>query len=354
MPGHDFDYLKRRYLEFWNKENHDRPLVCAHAPAEKQRPYPKEPESLVDCWENTDYVVARRRIHIENTYYGGEAVPMLDPNLGPDILGAIAGCGIEYGKGTSWAVHNVKDWDSHPPIKFDENNRWWKKIEELTKAAVQDARGDYLVGITDLHTGSDGLVSLRGPEELCLDLIDSESAIRPRIDQMFEVFKEVYNRLNKIISQHQEGTINWMSIWHPTGKWYPVSTDFSCMISVEDYEKFLAPGLQEEIDFLDASMYHLDGPDALRHLDRILEFPGLNGIQWVPGAGKPGALHWIEILKKIQNAGKNIQMYCDKSEVEELCLQLKPEGVQLLVGGCKSREEIEGLLKLAEKTTRAK
>ncbi len=48
-----------------------------------------------------------------------------------------------------------------------------KKMLQMTDALVEDARGDYLVGITDLHPGADGLVSLRGPEGLCMDLFDS-------------------------------------------------------------------------------------------------------------------------------------------------------------------------------------
>lgn len=352
MFKQNYERLKKRYLEFWNKENHDRPLICAYASVENPKPGIPAPESLEECWENTDYVTASARRNIENTYFGGEAIPVFNPNLGPDIVGAVAGCEIEYGWGTSWAVHCVKGWDTHPPVKFDENNRWWKKIAEITQSAIQDANGDYLVGITDLHPGTDGLVSLRGPEELCFDLIDCKAAINERIDELFEVYKEIYSRLDAIISPHQEGTINWMSIWHPDKKWYVVGTDFSCMIGTDDYEEFVVPGLQKEIDFLDASMYHLDGPGALHHIDRILELPGLNGVQWVPGAGQPGALNWIGLLQKIQNAGKLIQIACDKNELETLCASLKPEGVQLVLGNCKDKAEIDDLLALAERSSR--
>ncbi len=48
----------------------------------------------------------------------------------------------------------------------------------MTEAIVADAKGDYFVGITDLHPGADGLVSLRGPENLCLDLYDHMEAIK--------------------------------------------------------------------------------------------------------------------------------------------------------------------------------
>jgi hypothetical protein len=347
MINQDYDRVKQRYTDFWNRENHDRPLICAWASMENPKPYPTAPESLKDRWEDAEYVIANARRGMENTYFGGEALPVFNPNLGPDIVGACAGCEIEYGEGTSWALHCVEDWDTFPPIRFDVNNRWWKKIEEITRAAVADANGDYLVGITDLHPGTDGLVSLRGPEELCCDLVDHAEAVNPRIDELFEIHKEIYKRLNAVIAPHQEGTTNWMGIWHPHKRWYVVGSDFSCMISADAYERFIVSGLQKEIDFVDGSIYHLDGPGALRHVDRILALPGLDGIQWVPGAGQPHGTHWLGLYQTLQNAGKLLQIYCDKNDVETLCKSLRPEGVQIIVDGCRDKAEIDDLIALA-------
>lgn len=347
----DYERLKKRYTEYWNRENHDRPLICAYAPVEHPLPPIAAPATLRERWENVDYVVASARRWIENTYHGGEAVPSFNPNLGPDILGAIAGCELAYGEETSWALHCVEDWDTHPRLVFDEANRWWKKIEEITKAAVADARGEYIVGITDLHPGTDCLVSLRGPEALCCDLMDCPEQVKLRVEQVFEIFTEVYTRLEAIISPHQEGSINWMGVWHPEKRWYTTSNDFSCMIGKEAFEEFAIPGLSRELDFLDASIYHLDGPDAIRHLDRLLEIPKLHGIQWVYGAGQPSARHWIDLLKKIQNAGKLIHIHCMPEDVEPVCAELAPEGVLMSLGSCANLEEIQTLLDLAEKTS---
>ena len=32
MINQNYDYIKRRYLEYWNKGNHDRPLLSIYAP----------------------------------------------------------------------------------------------------------------------------------------------------------------------------------------------------------------------------------------------------------------------------------------------------------------------------------
>lgn len=351
MLHQNYDWLKERWLQFWNRENHDRPIIYGTAPLpagmRAQKTVSGSLQTLKERWENPECIVSAFRRSMEHTWYGGEMVPVLNPNLGPDIVGAVAGCELEYGKDTSWAHPVVKDWKTHPPILFDEKNIWWNKIKAITEAAAADAKGDYLVGITDLHPGTDGLVSLRGPQKLCMDLVDTPELINPRIDEVFVLYKEMYQRLDGIMKPHQEGTINWMGIWHPEKRWYVVGSDFSCMVSCEDYERFVLPGILKEIDMLEGSIYHLDGPGALRHLDRILEIEKLDGVQWVPGAGAAPAREWIPVLKKIQKAQKLINITCEPEDIVPICEALEPEGVSLILNGCKTPEEFDELLQQA-------
>ena len=66
-------------------------------------------------------------------------------NLGPDILGAILGyCDLGFGETTSWAVHNLHNWDEFKNLP-DPNNKWWKKIVEITEEAVKDAKGGIIL-----------------------------------------------------------------------------------------------------------------------------------------------------------------------------------------------------------------
>ncbi|HZK70411.1 MAG TPA: trimethylamine corrinoid protein 2 [Clostridia bacterium] len=348
MIGQDLNYLMKRSNEYWNKENHDRPIMSIHAPkAEVKIPDIKVPDNIWDRWLDIDYILKSHRAYFETTYFGGEAFPAIEPNLGPDILGAIVGCELEFSDTTSWARHFVEDWNKVPDLKLNSDNKWWKKIKEITEAAVNDANGDYLVGVTDLHAGTDGLVSMRGPENVCLDIIDYPNQIKKFNLSLLEVFKDVYNGLYSIITKKQQGVTNWMGIWHPE-KWYVTSSDFSCLVSESDFEEFIIPELMEEINFLDASIYHLDGPGALRHLDRLLKIEKLKGIQWVYGAGQPTARYWIDILKKIQDAGKLIHISIEPSDFKPLCEALKPEGVNF-VCNCTSESEAKDMIKFAEK-----
>jgi len=324
----DIQEKKQMYIDTWNMTN-KRPLLSLIAPKDKQvwRKISK-PASVRERWINTSYVIAHARMCIENTCYGGDAIPMFNPNLGPDILGAIMGCELEFGESTSWARHYVTDWEQAGKIAFDSSNWYWLKIKEITEKALEDSRGDYLVGITDLHAGLDALVSLRGPEALCTDLLDCPKTVKESIWKVFEVFKEVYDRLYSIIAARQEGTVNWMGVWHPS-RAYPTSCDFSCLISPADFREFVVPELLAQLDFLDASIYHLDGLGALRHLDPLCAIPQLKGIQWVPGAGSKPAREWLDVLKKIQDAGKIIQITIEPEDLIPICKNLDPRGLML-------------------------
>jgi len=350
----NYEFIKKRYREYWNKANEDRPLIQLFGPGLKVTTEMGENHATMrDAWLDSEYQLKMARKNIENSFYLGEGYPMFNPNLGPDLLGAICGCELQFSNRTSWAEPCIKDYDSFPEIKFDENNFWWKKICEITQAALDDSNGDYIVGITDLHPGADGLVSLRGPEDAAMDIYDEPDQFKKRVWEILPVYKETISRLHAMISAKQEVCSNWMTVLHSDELWYPPSCDFSCMISTDNFEEFIIPELQAEIDWLPNSIYHLDGPGALRHLDRILEIENLNGVQWVYGAGQPSAKHWGEVLQKIQNAGKCIQVYCEPEDIIPLCEILDPRGVHFKCT-IADRDSGEALLKEMERTCRNK
>lgn len=342
----DMERIETRYREYWARENHDRPLMDIRAPKEKKGKIPEYAGTLKERWLDTEYIVKRERILLENTYFAGDAVPQMNPNLGPDIFGAYFGCDLTFGEHTSWASKHFEELSQVECSRLDRTNFWLQKTMELTEAMVEESRGDYMVGITDIHAGLDALVSLRGPEELCFDLYEEPELVKEKTFQLCERFKEVYTLLNGILMKKQKGNVNWMGIYHPEG-WYVTSCDFMGMISEEMYREFVEPELREELAFLKNSIFHLDGPGALRHLDSLLAIPELKGIQWVYGAGQPTAAHWVPVLKKIQDAGKLVHVTIVPSDLPALMENLRPEGVLYQVF-CDSEEEADAVRKYVE------
>ena len=346
----DWEKKKEKYLEFWARENHDRPLLSITAPKENRTDPPVSRHgTLKERWMDTEYVLKMANWRMQNTCYLGEAFPALNPDLGPDFFAACYGTELTFGENTSWAVpwmtnENVEEFQD---FHLDENNEYYRKMMEITAAAVEDGKDKYLVGVTDLHPGGDALVSMRGPQNLCYDTLDCPEFLYNGVMKLLPGFEKIYQELYTLTTKYQKGSTCWMGIWHPE-RWYPVSCDFSCMISEKMYEDFLAEEIEKEVQWLDASMYHLDGPDALKHLERILEIPSLNGVQWVYGAGNPTASHWLDEIRKIQSAGKCVQISVMPEELEIMQKELEPEGLMYTIDA-RSQEEAENLLKMAEK-----
>ena len=55
-------------------------------------------------------------------------------------------------------------------------------------------------------------------------------------------------------------------------------------------------------------------PGALRHLDLVLDLPGLDAVQWSHGAGNGPAARWIESYRKIGDAGKGVQVCAETAD----------------------------------------
>jgi 5-methyltetrahydrofolate--homocysteine methyltransferase len=122
-----------------------------------------------------------------------------------------------------------------------------------------------------------------------------------------------------------------------------LQNDFSCLISSRMFEAYFLPSLEQQTRWVERTIYHLDGPGAIRHLDALLSLPRLDGIQWVPGAGAPEMSRWIRLLRRIQAGGKLLVLNCEAWEVETLLAELEPEGL-LLSTACGSEEEARELL----------
>lgn len=324
----NWEAISRRYEAYWARENHDQPILNIVAPNQKEAPLPSHGGDHRARWMDTQYNIEQANWHMRNTFYAGDAYPAYNPDLGPDFFAACYGAPIEFGESTSWAIHTIDDAqaDAQEFPEFDTQNQYYKKMLEMTRAAAQDGRDKYIVGITDIHPGVDALVSMRGPAKLCMDVYDRPEFIKRGAQHFVPGYKRLVDELYDITTQYQRGSANWMGIWHP-GKWYVTSCDFICMIAPDMFEPFITDVLLQELDFLDASIFHLDGPDALRHLDTLLAIPSLKGIQWVYGAGQPTAWHWLEVLRKIQRAGKCIQVNATAQELPVLLENLEPQGV---------------------------
>jgi hypothetical protein len=174
-----FEKIASRHLEYWNLENHDRPLLDLTAPM-PGRPYeaPKFSGTLRERWLDPEYMLKSTRARLAATFFTGEAYPSAYPNLGPDIFGAYFGCELDFGEETSWAVNHFGDIGQLDASRLDPDNFWWKKTVELTEIMACGPRGD-LRGGRDRHPPRDGRAGVDAlPEALCFDLYEEGYTVK--------------------------------------------------------------------------------------------------------------------------------------------------------------------------------
>jgi 5-methyltetrahydrofolate--homocysteine methyltransferase len=257
-------------------------------------------------------------------WYGG-AFPKFWPNYGPGLMAAFLGSNLRIQPDTVWFDPLGVDGLAQIKPCFNPENLWWQQVRKLTTLATERWDERVMVGFTDLGGNLDILASLRGSENLLLDLSDDPEDVLGLLTEITHLWMQYYDQLFNQTNGNESGTCGWSPLWAP-GKLYMLQSDFSYMISPRMFKRFVMPDLTACCDFLDYPFYHLDGVGQLNHLDQILSIPNLRGIQWIPGAGQPEPEVWIDVLKKIRDAGKLCQVYVTRTGMEKIVSALGWQG----------------------------
>lgn len=346
----DLDLRLKRQEAFWDCEVIDRPLVhMSLYDPNPAYPMPKKSWSCFrDKWMDTEFIVEEKLHRVMNTKYLGDALPLVFPNLGPEVFSAYFGTEMEYSETTSWSIPNLKEWSELDNIKFSPDNFYWQKTLEITDAMLEAGKEKFYTGYTDLHPGGDALVAFRDPMELNIDMIEHVDEIKSLLSYVDDVFIDVFNFWADKLQSSGQAIGTWAGPVSKKRSHIP-SNDFSCMISNAMFEDVFLPGITRECDETETSLYHLDGPGALQHLDSLLSIDSLNAVQWTFGAGNGKASDWLDIYQRCQTAGKGVQVYAHTDEVDTIIENLRPEGMWLRVDGVNDEEEAEAILQKVEK-----
>lgn len=341
------DWEKRldRLDAFWEAQILDRPVVRVPVPKAKPvRPLPqKRFAGHRDRWMDFGYNAEWHLANVLNTDYLGDALPCVFPNLGPEVFSAFFGQELEYGEHTAWSAPILKDWADADRLKFSTDNFYWKKVLEYTDVLLEAGQGRFYVGMTDLHPGADALAAFRDPAELCMDMILHPEEVKKMLERITQTFFGVYDTYYQRLAGAGQAICSWMSFCSRR-KWAIPSNDFSCMISKEMFDETFLPGVIQECRHMEANIYHLDGPNALRHLDSLLAIKELQAIQWVYGAGKGQACDWLDVYRKCQAAGKGLLLDIGVEELDFVIENLKPEGLNIGITNATSCAQAEAII----------
>lgn len=354
----DWEGRLKRISEWWEGENQERPCIAfslkkKDIPPGEINAHWDSPEVEPEFEALTEGLIQR----IKSFHYFGEALPVLPHTWGergtPMVLASWLGGRVKFGQDTVWIEPVIKRLDEFE-IKFDEENIWFKRSLEFFKVAVEKSREEYFPWLPDFGDFLTVFSLLRGAEPLLFDLLENKEKILEERDRFLKFWPLYHERFWRLYSSKFPGDISWAS-WAP-GKTYACQCDFSTMISPLMFQEFVVPEIESLGRYLDYIIWHLDGPEEIKHLDILLELPQIKAIQWVPGAGKPPAAspRWLPMLKKIKEKGKRLWVEATKEkEVEILIRELSPEGL-FISGGFtgRSKEEAEDFLKWVVKISR--
>ena len=349
----DAEQAIQRMHAFWEKAVLDRPPILLTAPKAGAPPLPvKQHATLAERWMDVEFVVTRAAAQIAGTYWAGDGLPMFWPNLGPEILTACLGAPLLFGEDTSWSVPILHDWADVPTLRLDPANDYVQTLLAMLRLGLEMGAGKFVVGLTDIHPGADLAASLRDPQQLCVDLVDAPDQVHALMRHLWPFFFDFYDLQRAVLlDAGQTYTSSWLPMYLADGRYYIPSCDFSIMISTAMFEEFFLPELLAEIEWLDRSIYHLDGPGALRHLETLLAIPKLDAIQYVYGDGNGPATRWLPVYRRIQEAGKGIHVVLTPPEIDRFMAELRPEGVMLQTTA-RTEEEADAILaKLATWTS---
>jgi len=348
----NFEKRLERHTAFWHKEIIDRCLCSVTSLRDgghfEHFPMPDDPDGRLAYWTDGELILKRNLSWFKNTYYGGDALPILIHDLGPaGHAGYFEGVTPRF-ENTVWFDSEIR---KHEDIIFDPNSFLYKKTIELAKLYSSVAKGNFIVSMPDTVGIADVLSHLLKPEVFLIDMLDTPDVVKKSMLSIQAVWEKVYTEVFEIVKANNYGgsSVGWLGTWAP-GILGQLQCDLSVMISPSLFEELILQELQTQAKWLNHSIYHLDGWQQIKHLDYILSVKEIDAIQWTNVAGQPGPLHYIPVLKRIQKAGKNLIIHIDSTDIPVLMDQLSSRGLYLLTYTDSQNEAIE-LEKVISKLT---
>ncbi len=345
----NWSQTRQHFIDWWNREgfvlgywgtgiDSDGP---AHADA-------IAPAALTDPQRfhmDPQYVAERIYYEMAHKVWPADVLPVAWADIGTVTLAPYLGAIPKYEKDNIWYGPCITNPDTHPAVVFDPAHPYSQAIEAVLRKTVEYSRGRYFVGLPAIVPNLDVLAELRGTENLLMDMIERPAWVHEKLQEIEVAYKQVFDSLYEIIKD-EDGSMafGYFMLWGP-GKTGLLQCDTAAMFSPKMFDEFVLPYLRQSVEYLDYSMYHVDGHQCLGDVDSLLEIEGLDAIEWTPDPQVPpgGAPHWYDLYKKILGAGKSVWVAnMDVDEVIPLLDVIGPKGVYLNVvtaGGEKIRPE---------------
>ena len=346
----NFSEIAERFEAWWSHDLLDRPILIGAANTDPERPITRRLELL----SKPDEWLAAKVADMGQLHRIADTLPNVRVDFGPVLIGCTVGGRRVVGSDTSWTEAFIdEDWSNAPDWTISDDNEDWRLLQHLLAATAQDASGRYLVCTPDLGGSADVLLNLRGSENLCIDTVTRQELIRDALVRLYPSWRRSFTSLHTQVLPLGSGLIHWLMLW--SDRPYVVTAcDFNALIGPRQFEDLFLSDISRQTDTVPRSIFHLDGPDAARHIDALLTIDSLDAVQFTPGAGTPSALPWLDMFGKIQASGRSVLIMVHiLDEVPAILDALRPEGLALIVDAPSTPQDLDALSDLVESRFRA-
>lgn len=342
-----FDSVANQWDMFWQGRN-TRPAVSAVLTKPGVTPVSK-PAYASGATGDFDPVIDQLLAWAETHDFLADAIPFFYLEFAADHFAACLGADLTFSETEpgGWAVPFVEDL-ARSDIRFDRECRWWRRTVEFAQALRTRCDGKILIASNTLSSNLDALAAVYGTQNLLVAMVDDPDAVHRALAQIDRAHEEIVDALSGLLDYPRFGSITRHGMYS-RGRINVPQCDFSCMISPEQFREFALPSLKQEMQRLTDVEYHLDGPDALRHLDALCEIDNLGVIQWVPGSGNGERQDWTWLFDRIDHLGKGQIRGGSAAEAARLWRKYRNRRLFFCLGA-KSRAEVEDCLAALENT----
>lgn len=348
----DWEETQARFRTWWAHGYFGRAAIAVTAPRAEplDAPVPPEPESPEQKHHDPDFLSLVNAYRMSRTFYGGEALPVWSDGYRgylwlPTMLGCTAVCNWD----TSWSEPCLPDPASLDVshARLDENDPTYRQKLRVDERAMRETPGKSIPSVGAFGGCGDTLAAMRGTEQLLIDCLERPAQVRAAEERLMDIWIEFYGRVYARLHTAAQGSTCWFALWSP-GKFYAAQNDFSFNIGPEMFREIFLPVVRRQTEYLDHCVYHVDGVDAFRHVAALCELPRLQAIQILPGAGKPSPLHYLDVLRQVQAAGKNLHISIPVAEVQAALGLLSARGL-FINTSCQTEADARQLLEHVEK-----
>ena len=275
--------------------------------------------------------------HIERWYQQEsrltcDVIQPYTPAFGMPWVEAIAGCRVVGHPGSLWAEPALESYEDRPPIHFDPDNPWLRKLVEFARVMVEFSGGRFPVALPQMRGPLDTLAALRTPNQMCFDLVDAADQVHQILGELADLWIGVADAVLEVIPPFYGGYGTRMKMWAP-GKAITPQNDISTLISPRMYEQFVLSWDRKIFEHFPYHSFHMHSTEH-RHIDTLLSVEDLTAIQLTveQDVGGPPLDTMLAAARRIL-AKKPLLLVPLDIETAEICLEtLPPEGLCVMLG----------------------